>query len=531
MSCVSRADAISTPTTSFDLNGSQYQNVVFKPNQIDKSTDSLVSINDVFLPAYQMLNQPGYAPVYGPFGQLHTYDFYIDTLLKQFYAAELPYINSFSDIIGVPNEEYVFNMISGVASSAAPYTSFVIANGNSSVFLTENTTIYATGGSDGTMGEATTLPVTSVTGSISGDTLLITAGITKNLKAGQMLSGTNVIPGTYLVSGANDTWKVSPNQTVTSTLVDVTVPGFASLVASEIVAYADLNSHLQDMATYPESIFYDTGFPLATKYAACNFIAQRKDLAVILCCHDTSGRVLTAAEESSLAIALRTHLQMFPESDVFGTATMRGMIVGRSGTMLNSQYTKPLPLILEIATKAAKYMGASNGVWKPGFGFDSSPANHVTMFSDVNVSFTPATVRNKDWANGLVWVDAFDRLSLYFPAFKTVYDNDTSVLNSFFTMMACVELEKVGERARREFSGESTMTDAQLLAKVNNFVTQSTMGRFDGRFVIRPNAYLTAADIARGYSWSLAIKIYAPNMRTVQTLSIQSYRIGDLATN
>jgi len=532
MSCVARPDAMSTPSTQFDLNGAQYQNVVFKPNQIDKATDSLVSINDVFLQAYQLLNTPGYAPVYGPFGQLHTYDFYIDMLLKQFYNAELPYANSFSDIIGVSDEEYVFNMISGVSSSAAPYTSFVITNGNSSVYLTENTTIYATGGSDGTMGEATTLPVTTITGSISGDVLLVTAGATKAMAPGQMVSDTTglITPGTVLVSGSGNSWIVSPSQSVASEAMVITVPGFASLVADEVVKYADLNSVLQDTAEYPESIFYDTGFPLATKYAACSIIAQRKDIAVVLCCHDVTGPVLTAAEESSLAIALRTHLQMYPESDIFGTATMRGMIVGRSGTMLNSQYTKPLPLVFEVAAKAAKYMGASNGVWKPGFGFDSSPANQVTMFTDVNVSFTPATVRNKDWSNGLVWVDNFDRLNLYFPAFKTVYDNDTSVLNSFFTMMACVELEKVGDRCRRQFSGDATMTDAQLLANVNTFVNQNTTGRFDGRFVIRPNAYLTAADLARGYSWALAIKIYAPNMKTVMSLAIQSYRIGDLAS-
>ena len=531
MSCVARMDSISTPSTKFDLNGSQYQNVVFKANQIDKSTDSKVSIGDVFLQAYQALNVPGYAPVFGPFGDLHTYDFFIDTLLKQFYAAELPYANSFSDILGVPDEEYVFNMISGVSSSAAPYTTFVIANGNNSVYLTENTTIYATGGSDGTMGDATTLPITSIVGSISGDVLLISAGDTKRMAAGQMVGDVSglVTPGTTLVSGSGNTWIVSPSQSVVSETMAITVPGFASLVADELVQYADLNSVLQDTAKYPESIFYDSGFPLATKYTACSIIAQRKDIAVVLCCHDTTGPVLTAAEESSLAIALRTHLQMYPESDIFGTATMRGMIVGRSGTMLNSQYSKPLPLVFEVAAKAANYMGASNGIWKPGFAFDTSPANQVTMFTDVNVSFTPDTVRNKDWSNGLVWVDNYDRLSLYFPAFKTVYDNDTSVLNSFFTMMACVELEKVGERARRRFSGESSLTDAQLLANVNTFVNQNTTGRFDGRFVIRPNAYLTAADVARGFSWSLAIKIYAPNMRTVMSLAIQSYRIGDLS--
>ena len=529
LACVSRPDTTTTPSIVSSNSGEQFVNVTFKPNVIDTVTDSLVSINDVFINSYQTLNVPGFAPSYGPFGKLNTYDDNIELLLKMFYAAELPYINSNSDIMGIANEEYVFNMISGVSSNGAPYTSFVVGSTDAStVYLTENTTVYANGGRDGTMGEAAVLNVAAVIGSINAHTLTITCNDTSSLAPGQFISGTGITEGTTLVSGSGNVWKVSIGQTVPSTTILVTVPGFAELVAQEVVKYADLTSVLQDSATYPESIIYDSGFPLATKYALTNFISVRKDTAVVLCCHDVTQPVLTASEESSLAIALRTHLRMFPESDFYGTATMRGMIVGRSGKLLNSQYTKPLPLVLEIANKASAYMGASNGNWKSGLGFDSNPNNLVTMFSDVNVTFTPAAVRNKDWTNGLVWVDAFDRRSLYFPALKTVYDNDTSVLNSFFTMMAIVELEKVGERARREFSGESTLTDAQLIAQVNDFVNKNTLGRFDGRFVIRPNTYFTSADIARGYSWTLSMAIYANNMRTVATISVQAYRMSDL---
>lgn len=459
MSCVSRPDAITTPSTIVTQYAEQYVNVTFKPDTINRTTDSLVGIKDVFIQSYQNINTPGLAPQYGPFGALQVYDQNVATLLKHFYDAEVPYITNFSDFTGTPGEEFAFNMISGVSSNAVPYTAFqLVSDTVDSVRLSENVTVYAKGGSDGTMSEAL----------------------------------------------------------------------FGALVANSVTEYANLNSVLQDSAKYPESIMYDSGFPLATKYAMASFIAIRKDTAVVLSTHDVDGPTLSASEESSLAIALRTRLQMYPESEFYGTSTMRGMIVGRSGILLNNQYRKRLPLTFEIATKAAAYMGAGDGSWKAGFAFDQAPENNVTMFSDVNITYTPATVRNKDWANGLVWVESFDRRSLYFPALKTVYDNDTSVLNSFFTMMACVELEKVGERARRQFSGISSLTNSQLIERVNQFVGDNTIDRFDGRFVIKSDAYYTAADIARGYSWSLKINIYAPSMKTVMTLSIVSYRIGDL---
>jgi hypothetical protein len=306
---------------------------------------------------------------------------------------------------------------------------------------------------------------------------------------------------------------------------------FDALVSAEVLEYANPLSVLQDMAKYPEAIIYDSGFGLQTKYDLMSVMALRKDIAVALTTFTVGGKTLTASEDSALALALRTRARNYPESEFYGTSTCRCVIVARSGKRISSQFTKPLPLIIEFAAKAARFMGASNGKWKSVYGMDQDPNNLVADFTDVSVTFTPLTVRNGDWANGLIWVEHMGRQSLYFPAFKTVYDDDTSVLNSFITMMACVELQKVGDRARRKYSGNSKLTAGQLIERVNEYVVENTVGRFDDRFIIQPNTYYTAADIARGYSYTLAIKIGAPNMTTVGSLTIESYRYEDLATS
>jgi hypothetical protein len=442
--------------------GSQYYDLGFKPGVIDKSTTQKMYVGDRLIQAYQNL-QPtdGTPPVWGPFGKLKVYDDNVATVLALFYAAEFPVAGAFSDFTGAAGEQYLFNFVSGVSSQNVPYHSFqVVTQAANAVRFTQNSTIYASGGSDGTMNDAS----------------------------------------------------------------------FATLVSAAVAGYADPNAYLQDTATYPESILYDTGFPLATKYDLCQFISVRKDTAVVLSVYDGSGQVMTAAQESALAIALRTRLQMYPESDYFGTATMRGMIIGRSGTLINSLYGKRLPLTIEFAAKAAKYMGSGDGVWKSVYSFDSDPLNQVTLMTDINVTFTPASVRNSDWDNGLVWVESYGRRSYYFPAFKTVYDDDTSVLTSFFTMMGCVELEKVGDRIRRKFSGNSKLKPGQLVDQVNKEAVKQTNQRFDGRFTIIPNCYFTADDTQRGYSWTLMLKIYADNMDTVETLIIQANRSSDLST-
>ena len=303
---------------------------------------------------------------------------------------------------------------------------------------------------------------------------------------------------------------------------------FASLVETEMARYLDANDEVQEVAVNVESIMYDSGFPLSTKYALCKFVAQRKDTFVILSTHTDGGATLTASEEYSLAIALRTRLQNYPESDYFGTAVMRGMIIGRSGKLRNSLWTKRLPLSAEVLIKSAKYMGAGNGYWKNGSNFDGAPGSVIDSMYDISITWVPCTVRNKNWDAGLNWVQAYDRRSFFFPALKTVYDDDTSVLNSYFTAMAIAQLNKVAHKCWREYSGVSGLTNAQLIDRVNAFVTNNVKDRFDSRYVVVPDAFISDMDELRGYSWTLPIKIYSPNMKTVMITSVQAYRISDL---
>ena len=85
----------------------------------------------------------------------------------------------------------------------------------------------------------------------------------------------------------------------------------------------------------------------------------------------------------------------------------------------------------------------------------------------------------------------------------------------------------VGERVHRMYSGNVRLSDAQLVERVNEEVEKQTNGRFAGLVRVVPAAMLTDADTLRGYSWTLPIKAYFNNMKTVQTLDIRAYRMSD----
>jgi hypothetical protein len=152
------------------------------------------------------------------------------------------------------------------------------------------------------------------------------------------------------------------------------------------------------------------------------------------------------------------------------------------------------------------------------------------MFKNINVTNMPAPSRNQDWSVGINWVQAYDQASLFFPALRTICDDDTSIFTSFVTMMCAVELQKVGMRVWRDFTGKVSLTDAQLVDRVNSNVEQRTVGRFCNIFKIVPEAQVTSTDAQAGYRWTLPITLYANNMKTVMTLDVRGRRMADLAT-
>lgn len=461
---ISRTNPTVTPRVFETILGDQNVQVTWKPNAINPTTDQTMNITDVLLDSYRNLKNVTFPITYGLFSDMFVYQDHVETLLQQFYDAEFTYQTTTggnsdvgTDFFGEPDEQWLFNLISGVNSSGVPYSTYQFATGSNAVTLNQFQNVYAGGGSDGTM--------------------------------------------------------------------DLT--SFDTLVSEAMLDYADENSDMQNLAINVESIMYDSGYGLQAKYSLLNFIAVRKDTFVVLGTHTAGQPPLDNAAEESTAIALRARAEFFPESDYFGTPVMRALIMGRSGQMLNSQYTGFLPLTLEVANKAATYMGAGDGKWKTGKNFAGAPGSIVTTMTNVNITYTPGTVRNRNWAAGLNWVQAYDRRQNFIPAFKTVYNDDTSVLNSFLTAMAICELNKVCDRAWRQFSGVDNLTPAQLIERVNKFVIANTQGRFDGRFIIRPRTELTSQDANRGYSWTTTVDIYAPNMVTVMTTIIRAFRIAD----
>ena len=519
LAILERPDANSTAVVQETITGEQTLDLVFKEGTIHPVTGKQLYIKDRLIEDYQLLTDPSVTPIYGPFGRMHVYRTNLNEILTaladgsteqgniligegDYDTTYLPHPSlagqylpradkfRFSKTDGSPWAEHrqLLNIFTGADQDGVPYYTFDVENSAAFGGVTfAGGELYASGGSDGLF---------------------------------------------YDVNGRPDKLK---NLEMYDSLVAAEYSNFGSVAAT---GWAGL-----DVARYPFSTIWDSGFSLDTKKKMLIPMSRRKDINVWLSTWSVAeysnpvvrtpstydySTVPTVSEENAMAAQIRELVKAYPESEIYGTPACRVVIVGRVGHLFNGLYTDPLPFTIDMADKVSNYMGAGNGKWTAGQSFDEEPGNVVTLFRDVNVQWQTPGSYNSDWEQGIVWVQSYDRRRLFYPAHQTVYNDDTSVLNSAIVMMACCELERVAQLVWRRQTGNTRLTKDQFRERNDRLITEAVLDRFDGRFTIQPETIFTAGDDERGYSWTTNIHIYAGNMKTVGVMSIVAHRQEDL---
>lgn len=305
---------------------------------------------------------------------------------------------------------------------------------------------------------------------------------------------------------------------------------YASLVTDVMTNFETSDYHLMDMAKYPITHVWDTGFDIATKKTLLVPMSLRKDIVTVLSTQDVNTTLNNNNAETSIATALRTAALQYPESEYYNTKTCRAAIIGHGGTLIDDNAAPLVPMTIDLADKVAAYMGSQTAVLTPGKAFDIYPNNVVTKVRDVNLTYKATRVRQSNWALGLTWVQQFDQRQLFYPAIQTVFDDDTSVLNSFLVTCIVAYCEKIVEQTWKQLTGRSDLTQAQFIEQSNALIADAVKGRFDNRVTIVPETFFDTNDVARGYSWSCYIYIYANVMKTVGTYTLITRRLEDLQT-
>jgi len=305
---------------------------------------------------------------------------------------------------------------------------------------------------------------------------------------------------------------------------------FEALVLVELAKYLDPNSQVIDNATNVETHVYDSGFSLPVKKAMFNLIALRKDTVAVVGTHihNPGGGVAPLADERAMAVLLKTSAKLFPESDFFGTPVARAVICAGAYKLYSSLTGDYYSSVFELAIKSARMMSAGNYHWKSAFNFDHGSNAILKYGFDYQPKFIPAGIKPTLWNDGLVWAQPRDLETYFIPAVQTVYDDDTSPLNNWITVCALASLNRIASDSWREFTGTSTMSDAEFKDAVLNYLVDRLNGIFDGLVVVIPEVIIDKDDALRGYSWHVMFQLYAGNMKTKMISYTEVYRLSSL---
>lgn len=298
---------------------------------------------------------------------------------------------------------------------------------------------------------------------------------------------------------------------------------FDALAQQQFASFGNMGEDLEDMAYYPFSIVYDIGYKVDTKKAMANVLSLRPDVMIIASTHTWKGVELNIDEESSMGAMLRNYYRLHPESVLYNTPACRAAVFMQYGESIEAPSLGKVPLTMEVANKLATYMGASDGVIR-GTRIDNNPGNVVTTMRKINKTYRNATVRDRDWENGLNYVQTYNRNSNFFPAWGTIYNNDRSVWRSLINVIIGCDLTRVCYRLWAETTGTTGMDETLFLKLMGERFLEYTTGRYNDHVTVKGRFYLDKEDGYNGFSYHGDISLIGDPGMTVGTFTITGLR-------
>ena len=285
----------------------------------------------------------------------------------------------------------------------------------------------------------------------------------------------------------------------------------------------DIYPELQDQARYPFTHIVDTGVSINTKKSFINYLGKHDAFKCILATQDcTTGRYNTLDEDLSIGSALNATALLHPESILKGTECCRCEIYMQAGKLAGSNYQGIIPTTLDVVMKKSYCMSTeSMGALPVGL-----PYSSVDLFKNWNwVPYSPE-VKQRAWDLGLNYFQYYDQVSVHWPAMRTVYSYDTSVLTSAFFTDAVVLTKHAARYAWATYAG-TEYRFADLAARATD-----TLKRKLGK-ILNSSTYSYEVEFTQseeeakiGYIAHATIRLTAPAQNRVWVVDIECNREG-----
>lgn len=280
----------------------------------------------------------------------------------------------------------------------------------------------------------------------------------------------------------------------------------------------DINPDIQDSPRYPFTSLFDIGYSLDTTKKMIAFTNIREDVEVICSTQDNANEPNDAYTDESTGAALRAYALLMRESIVKATDCCRVSIFEHCG-VVNHNYGKWLPATLWAAMKMAEFYNLDY--------FNKSiaglPNSDVDIFKEINWVPNSEQIKSRSWNTGLNYMQYYDMEKLHFPALRTVYRYDTSVLVDMQFVSALTYAKHEIRKSWAKFSGTS-MPAAILEENAAKDLTERIGKLFNNKYTFDVRVYQTEEEMKLGYVHHVTISVTAPATNRVWDVDIVAYR-------
>lgn len=523
-SVIEREDRYSSPSILPRLDSDLYTNAFFKSRAVDSVTGANLAFARQMVEAFNRKMTATETPIWGPFGKVHVYETNINEI-QQMLCNGYTYTDSDGNDIVIAGEgqydddafDYgrtvdhalsqplnfgLFNFLTGRDINDVPYFSFDLRDSMlfGGVSINSETVLYASGGSDGLWHFADGSPATLV-----------------NLKI------------------LDDQYRAFLN------------------------TFGRGTDKVKDILRYPITQVIDSGWSLDTKLAHSNILSARPDIHLEVGTQAVAevgpspvdlgpvyktGSVntesaqsaellngwnwqprLTGSEDEAIATRLRTYFGLIPESVFFGTPVMRVHVFGHSGYSIDDTYEPTMPGSVDRGLAMAVFTGVTN--WNKESDYTQGDNRKPRFLKDMSYSYRDEDVADSAWATGLNFLRSHDIIDDFWPGVQTIHPHKDSILSNSKFVLAASKCHYFGMEVWRAVSGEN-LTDDQFKQALEDEAQRIIGGRFTDDVRVVPEAILTDADKARGYSGYLKFHIGVGSARNKLVYSVHGYTLDQL---
>lgn len=278
-----------------------------------------------------------------------------------------------------------------------------------------------------------------------------------------------------------------------------------------------------DKFRYPITHIYDPGYSVALKAEMIEFLEIRDDIMLELSTQvATTDQTTwnTRAEDEINGEFLRAKALLQRESIVMGTDCCRCAIYPQAGILATGSYTGIVPFTLWSAVKHAQY--GNRPVMSPQEP-RGVPYSLNTLFKSYNWLNFDEAGQARAWDKGLNYCQSADMTRIFYPALRTVYLADSSILTDQWFVDALVYTKHVIRSAWSTHVGRndpSAVLDGDIIAYLTSELTKLYSGKYNF-----DAAVITSEEERRlGYIKRVLVRITSPATLRVLEVDVEVNR-------